>query len=215
MNDAFDETAAEEPTAQGDDYGLATEADLSAVDESTGTGSERSDATNALHTGSVTHTTTGAESTANTMTFGATSDSGVAVASNLDDLTDCGKDPFDTSDFDSAAFDAFATKFDSTSGTADNSTSYDPFASPMKSITKSKDVSESDDIFDIFDPFSRPSTKTPKNTPMKKSKTDQERDSFDDDEQDNLRVVIRAKMKDSSGADIVPTLGELVVILSW
>ena len=206
VNDAFDENINEEPAAQADEYGLAAEADISAVDESTGTGSERSDATNALHSGSVTHTTTGAETVANTMTF-ATSDSGVAVASNLDDLTDCGKDPFDTSDFDSAAFDAFATKFDSTAGTADNSTSYDPFASPMKSIPKSKDVSESDDIFDIFDPYTRPSTKTPKNTPMKMTRTEQERDSFDDDEQDNLRIVIRAKMKDSSGSDVVPTLG--------
>ena len=223
INDAFDEPLPEDVpnalinTSQGDDFYGSGEADVSVVDESV-TGSERSDATNALHTGSLaTHETTGAETAASAVTFGAT-DSGVAIASNLDDLTDCGKDPFDTSDFDSAAFDAFATKFDATAETGDNSgaSAYDPFASPMKSVPKGKDDSEAD-VFDIFDPYaSRPATKTPKNTPMKICRTDQDKDSFDDDEPDNLRIVIRAKMKSNTGADgdIIPSLGKILIRLN-
>ena len=67
----------------------------------------------------------------------------------------------------------------------------------MKSVSKQKDDSEAD-VFDIFDPYSRPSTKTSKNTPMKMARTElgDDRDSFDDDEQDNLKIVIKAKMKD-------------------
>jgi len=200
VNDAFDETALEDenvdtdaiqPSGSGDDYYGAIDADLSGVDD-------QISETNAIHDGSVTTTT---NTTTNVITGGATSDSGVVIGSNLDDITDCGKDPFDTSEFDSAAFDAFATKFDQTAGTADNSSSYDPFASPLKSISKKQDDTESDG-FDIFDPFARPSLKTPKNTPARIAK-ESSKDSFDDDESDNLKIVIRAKMKENVDSSAV------------
>ncbi|XP_054160700.1 uncharacterized protein LOC128958791 [Oppia nitens] len=170
----------------GDDYYGGIEADNSALD------SQTSDTTNALLSDNIT-----ADATTNAQTFGATTDSGVAVVSIQDDITDCGKDPFDTSDFDSAAFDAFANKFES-SGTADNSvSSYDPFASPLKSISSKQKTDESDtDAFDIFDPFSRSSMKAPKNTPAKGYR-DASKDSFDDEDSDNLKIVIRAKVKEN------------------
>jgi hypothetical protein len=227
VNDAFDETLAEAVDGQdlsadrdvsgsavvssGDDYYGGADVDISAALDS-----QTSDGTNALHSGSVTTV----ETTTNAVTFGATTDSGVAVVSQMDDITDCGKDPFDTSEFDSAAFDAFATKFDSTSGagTADNSTaSYDPFASPLRSAKKAAttattaaDDSTEADVFDIFDPYaSRSAIKAPKNTPAKSIK-DTQKDSFDEygEDSDNLRIVIRAKMKENIGDSKGPQLGQ-------
>lgn len=199
VNDAFDEAILDEesgdlqPSGSADDN-VATDGDLSCKDYDP---DDALSETNAIHESIATTTTT---TTANIITGGATSDSGVAAGSNLDnDITDCGKDPFDTSEFDSSAFDAFASKFEQTSGTGDNSSSYDPFSSPMK--TNKNQEPEGGDVFDIFDPFARPSMKTPKNTPARIIK-DSSKDSFDDDDDDNLKIVIKAKMKENPNASV-------------
>lgn len=107
-------------------------------------------------------------------------------------------DPFDTSAFDSKAFEAFESRFE-TAESRVKSTSADPFASPFKTATKSSDSGKNE--FDTFEPFV---PKQPENTPFrvpkkkKDSFEDSDSDFDDDDEEDNLRIVIKAKMKDSS-----------------
>ena len=114
------------------------------------------------------------------------------------------EDPFDTSKFDSAAFDRFNETFESQTTETKTKTTFDPFASPLKSIKKGKDEEQSG--FDSFDPFSKPNFKVPKNTPLKTAKVES-KDSFDDyDDNENIKIVIRAKMKDKidSGNNAIP-----------
>lgn len=126
---------------------------------------------------------------------------------------DPGRDPFDTSDFsfepaadavpitDNATFDAFSSRFDSSQQRqADAGGSHDPFASPAHLAGKAAD--ESGAGFDSFDPFSTAHIKPPKNTPIKVQR-EVSNDSFssdDDDEQENIKVVIKAKMRDTGAA---------------
>ncbi|OTF84205.1 hypothetical protein BLA29_003863, partial [Euroglyphus maynei] len=118
------------------------------------------------------------------------------------------KDPFDTSGFDSKAFEAFESRFEATDN--EEKIKNDPFASPFKTA---KSSAEQDGIggFDTFEPFV---PKQPENTPYKvakkpKKKRDsfEDSDSFDDDDDDepeeSFRIVIRAKNNDTnqSGAN--------------
>uniref|UniRef100_T1KGR5 MHD domain-containing protein n=1 Tax=Tetranychus urticae TaxID=32264 RepID=T1KGR5_TETUR len=182
----------------------------------------------------------------NTLDVFGGSDSGLAASSGFDnDPTDSGRDPFETSEFlvepvqdslpytDSAAFDAFAAKFDSTSntlGTSQNeqnpdsmSSSFDPFSSPANKGNNSNNISSNkfDDIdgFDIFDSFASGSIKPPKNTPAKQN-TGQlsaakaaSKDSFDDDdEDDSFRVVIKSQVKDNESNKESKSAGPLPLL---
>ena len=114
------------------------------------------------------------------------------------------EDPFDTSMFDSVAFDRFNENFESQTTKTKTKATYDPFASPLKSVKKGKDEEQSG--FDSFDPFSKPNFKVPKNTPLKTAKVES-KDSFDDyDDNENIKIVIKAKMKDKidSGNNAIP-----------
>ena len=122
------------------------------------------------------------------------------------------EDPFDTSAFDSDAFDAFESRFEAADTLNDRKTiSDDPFASPYKT-SKSNDNEKN--VFDTFEPFI---PKQPENTPFKakpKKKDSFEDSDFDDDsEEENIRIVIRAKMKDTSQTDTgVATIGKFCII---
>ncbi|XP_075681280.1 stoned B isoform X3 [Dermatophagoides pteronyssinus] len=118
-------------------------------------------------------------------------------------------DPFDTSGFDSKAFEAFESRFEAT----DNKEKIvriddDPFASPYKTAKSNADQDGSGG-FDTFEPFV---PKQPENTPYKvakkpKKKKDsfEDSDSFDDDDDDepeeSFRIVIRAKNNDTQRSE--------------
>lgn len=127
-----------------------------------------------------------------------------------------GEDPFDTSAFDADAFDAFESRFESTELGKAAIKSADPFASPYKSAKGPS----SEDSKNAFDSFAEPFVpKQPENTPFHqatkatkpakapKVKKDSFEDSFDSDgdedseAEENIKIVIRAKMKDSADAD--------------
>lgn len=137
-------------------------------------------------------------------------------------ISEGGEDPFDTSAFDADAFDAFESRFESTELGKAAVKSADPFASPYKSAKGPSD--DSKNAFDSFEPFV---PKQPENTPFhqpKKSakapkvKKDSFEDSFDSDgdedseAEENIKIVIRAKMKDSGDADgnEPPAIGKYV-----
>src|SRR5699024_9189068 len=97
-----------------------------------------------------------------------------------------------------------------------SSTKEDPFASPYRTAKASADEK---DGFDTFEPFV---PKQPENTPFKVAKPKKKKDSFedsdfdddddDDDEgEENIRIVIRAKMKDGedAGADALGKLSSV------
>lgn len=137
------------------------------------------------------------------------------ISENADiEAKEDGKDPFDTSGFDSEAFEAFESRFESTD--IDNKKSKnkdDPFASPFKSNVA---VDSTKNEFDSFEPFV---PKQPENTPYKmpkkpKKKKDSFEDSdsdFDDDDDDEpeetFRIVIRAKTKDTNQSNQNTNLG--------
>ncbi|KPM10255.1 Adaptor complexes medium subunit-like protein [Sarcoptes scabiei] len=105
-------------------------------------------------------------------------------------------DPFDTSAFDSEAFDAFQSRFEATNQkTNPSNTTDDPFASPYKTVKLSSIDDEK--TFDTFEPFV---PKQPENTPFKAAKkARKKKDSFedssfddddDDDDKENFRIII-------------------------
>nr|XP_046913121.1 protein stoned-B-like isoform X1 [Dermatophagoides farinae] len=122
------------------------------------------------------------------------------------------KDPFDTSGFDSKAFEAFESRFEAT----DKSEKIvriedDPFASPYKTAKSNANNQDGIGGFDTFEPFV---PKQPENTPYKvakkpKKKRDsfEDSDSFDDDGDDDdepeesFRIVIRAKNNDTNQSE--------------
>lgn len=146
------------------------------------------------------------------------------VTNTVDDITENAdleakediKDPFDTSGFDSEAFEAFESRFESTN--VDNKKSKskdDPFASPFKSNVT---VDSTKNEFDSFEPFV---PKQPENTPYKipkkpKKKKDSFEDSdsdFDDDDdepEETFRIVIKAKTKDTNQSNQNANLGNFV-----
>ena len=128
------------------------------------------------------------------------------------------KDPFDTSGFDSKAFEAFESRFEAT----DKSEKIvriedDPFASPYKTAKSNAINQDGIGGFDTFEPFV---PKQPENTPYKvakkpKKKRDsfEDSDSFDDDGDDDdepeesFRIVIRAKNNDTNHSEANSNLG--------
>lgn len=118
-------------------------------------------------------------------------------------------DPFDTSAFDSKAFDELESRFEATeTGETGGSIGVDPFASPYHSAKVPINVDDDNNEFDSFEPFV---PKQPENTPYKvpKPKKDSFEDSdySDDSEDENIKIVIKAKMKDP-GQSSLNTIGK-------
>ncbi|XP_013773054.1 protein stoned-B-like [Limulus polyphemus] len=120
-------------------------------------------------------------------------------------------DPFDTSNIhlepvkdsvpytDTAAFEAFAAKFEQaiekfdTDVTVDDE--FDPFAAPKGSSKTDEDDEKGFGTVDLFDPFLS-ITKPHENTPIKLPPKEPSRDSFDDDDTEDFSVVIKPKMRE-------------------
>ena len=121
-------------------------------------------------------------------------------------------DPFDTSVFDSEAFDAFETRFEATDIHHTDTTHGvdDPFASPYRT-SKSINNNNEKNVFDNFEPFI---PKQPENTPFKSKP--KKKDSFEDsscseddsDSDENIHIVIKAKMKDNADVGSTPIMGQ-------
>ncbi|KAI1295528.1 Protein stoned-B [Halotydeus destructor] len=156
-------------------------------------------------------TTANTEANENLEVAGA-SDSGIGAH---DDNTDPGRDPFETSEVsiepvtdalpitDNTAFDAFSSRFDSTSQHKVDD-SVDAFSSPLH-VSRDTTGAPSTDVstgFDSgFDPFNTDHILPPKNTPIKLKK-ELSNDSFSSDEEDErqeIKIVIKAKMRDAGG----------------
>lgn len=125
-------------------------------------------------------------------------------------------DPFDTSAFDSDAFDAFESRFEATEMQSELKTdTVDPFASPFKTAKPGDNTN----AFDSFEPFI---PKQPENTPFHSKARPKKKDSFEDsddddddsEEEENIKIVIRAKMKDASDTgSTAPVIGKWKMVL--
>ncbi|XP_076366111.1 uncharacterized protein LOC143255007 [Tachypleus tridentatus] len=120
-------------------------------------------------------------------------------------------DPFDTSNIhlepvkdsvpytDTAAFEAFAAKFEQAIEKFDTDVTvedeFDPFAAPKGSSKTDEDDEKGFGTVDLFDPFFS-MTKPHENTPIKLLPNEPSRDSFDDDDTEDFSVVIKPKMRE-------------------